>query len=204
MTFPRYPCLPASSSFLPQKQSIVSSPPSASLSTSTTGDETGSGVALGRGLESLPFLKLSPHSMEYWLCMTFIWMANRWYYCLRTWKLVSQEQHKAASLAWAFSCAFESVVSISQGIRGTGLWEMEFAGDQQQLQQRLSKKWPWCDLGVQITKIHFFPPFLPSFLFQIYWGLINVKEMCPWGFISVYIWTTTRIKGKGDFLFYWV
>lgn len=126
-----------------------------------------------RGLESLPFLKLSPHPMEYWLCMTFIWMANRWYYCLRTWKLVSQEQHKAARLAWAFSCAFESVVSISQGIRGTGLWEMEFAGDQlQPHNQRCSKKCPWCDLGVQITRNHFSHPFLPSFLFQIYWGLI--------------------------------
>lgn len=134
-------------------------------------------------------------------------MANRWFHCLRTWKLGSQEQHKAARLAWAFSCAFESVVSMSQGILGDGLWELEFAKDQQWPQksktsQELERL--WLDLGVQI-KDHCFPPFLPflslpSFLFQIYWGLIYVQEMCPWGFTSAHIWTTTRIKGMADSL----
>lgn len=50
--------------------------------------------------------------------MVFIWMANRLFHCLRTWKLSSQGQHEAAGLAWVLSCGFESVVSMSQGTLG--------------------------------------------------------------------------------------
>ena len=68
--------------------------------------------------------------------------------------------------------------------------------------------WPGSpDKGPLFSALPSFPfPFLslPSFLFQIYWGLIYVQEMCPWGFTSAHLWTTTRIKGMADSLFYFV
>lgn len=57
--------------------------------------------------------------------VVFIWMANRLFHCLRTWKLISQGQHKAAELAWVLSCG-----KYEPG-HPRGLGELQFARDQE-------------------------------------------------------------------------
>lgn len=93
-----------------------------SVHTHITGEETGFGVALGKGAWGAWLL---------WACnlilwhtdfrkravglMMFTWMASRIFHCLRMRKLIFYEQNEAARLAWCLSCAFGSVVMYEPG-----------------------------------------------------------------------------------------
>lgn len=110
---------------------ISSSSPAASLFMFTIWDGFGSGVAVGTEVWGAPLV---------WDCnlifrhtdfikgvirlVMFIWTANRLFHCLRTWKLVSKEQHKAANFPGLFAVCFWK--RIKPGLPGS-LWEWEFS-----------------------------------------------------------------------------
>lgn len=107
---------------------------SASLFMFTIWDGLGSGVAVGTEVWGVwlvwdcnLILLHTDFIKRVIRLVMFIWMANRLFHCLRTWKLVSKEKYKAASFPGLFAVCFWK--RIEPGLPG-GLWEWEFSLEQ--------------------------------------------------------------------------